>query len=1018
MSINRKFISFLVLLLLYGNGLFAQVSQGGTPPSFKYSSKSLDKTLCVEKVPVSFTIDELKAADRYNQEYLGAPPCFAKNLPVDFNMNNSGSWTVLPDSQKIWRLRIKADSAVAIILSYKNLFIPKGGSLFIYNAEHTQVIGSFISETNPVGGPFSTEMVAGDDVILEYVVPKSETKKEEPNISIDGVGYVYDYVNVNYLTGSEKGYGDSGSCMININCSEGDDWQTEKKGVCKMLMYLSDGSSGTGWYMCTGTLINNTAQDLTPYILSANHCYDGASDEDLLKWQFEFHYEAPGCDNATPTQTNIAVGCYFRAHTPLDKGSDGLLLELTSEIPSDWDVYYNGWDIRDIVTEGRGVGIHHPAGDLKKISSFDTYESSTWPGDEMGAVDAHWLLTFVSTEHGHSVTEGGSSGSPMFNPNHLVVGTLTGGNSACTNPSGTNYYGKLWYHWDQYGDSSNTQFKTWLDPLNLGVKTLNGIDYNPSSPRITVDKKNVAFTGATELNVPTTADTVVVSGFNLTKEIVVATKAPFEVSYDGETWKDSTSLPVDGGKLLVRYTPTIIGNQADTVIISNTDVGASFLVQVSGSSCPDIILSSDALSNAQIETSYEATITATGNTAPFTYSLTGGALPNGLTFNESGAISGTPTESGLFSFVVTATDAYGCTGTKEYELYVICYIINSFPYTEDFEEGNIPTCWSEDYASGNVSWSFKTGSITDGIPETAHSGTTNACFNSSNYDKDATKLITPQLDIENLSNPTLTFWHAQAAWITDQDELRVYYKSSALGEWKLLAEYTQDLSDWTMEVIPLPEPSSEYFIAFEGTSHYGYGVVVDDVSVISPSITVNPSILTFSNGIIGSPSDSQVVTVVGDNLTDSIVAVTNLPFNVSNDGVAWDTTCVLDSTGGNLYVRFYPQSLDTKSDSIQLTSTGVVQKIDLGGTATGIGNITNTGVSVYPNPFTNDLIVKWTGSCEGLSVVNTTGQVVYTTRIAQGCTQLSIPTSKWNSGVYFVKLEQNKSNKVLKVVKQ
>ncbi|MGE0079635.1 MAG: putative Ig domain-containing protein [Bacteroidales bacterium] len=1008
-----------MLLLFYSNALLAQKSEGGTPPSFKYSSKELDGTIDAVKVTIPFTVEELKARDRYDQEKFGTPPCFAKNIDIDYNMTNSGSWTTLPDGQKIWRLRIKADGAMAIILSYNNFLIPEGASLFVYNAEHTQVIGSFTSETNPLGGSFSTEMVAGDDVILEYVAPKAMTTESYTNVSIDGVGYVYDYINVSYLVPGENDqskYGESGTCMVNINCSEGNDWQTEKKGVCRMLMYISNGEGGTGWYLCTGTLVNNTAQDLKPYLLSANHCYVGATDNDLLKWQFTFHYESPTCENADPVQPYTLVGSYFRAQSPIDGGSDGLLLELASEIPLEWDVYYNGWDISGDVTEGGGVGIHHPAGDIKKISTYESYSTSTWPGEDVGATDAHWLLTFISTENGHGVTEGGSSGSPLFNANHLVIGTLTGGNSSCTYTSGSNYYGKLWYHWDQYGNSSETQMKTWLDPLNLGVKTLQGINYNPSSPRIAAEKREIVFTGVTELNVPSQSKTIVVSGSNLTSEITVSTKAPFEVSSDGSTWSKTTSLPVAGGDLFVRYTPTFIGTQIDTIKLTNSEVNYTLYILASGSSCPDIVFSSDNLPNAQIETFYETSITASGNTAPFTYSLTGGALPDGLEMNESGKVSGTPTRAGLYTFTITATDQYGCTGIKDYNLNVECGTISKFPYKKDFEDGLIPSCWSEDYVSGNISWSYRTGCITNGVPGTAHGGSVNACLSSDNYNKNVTKLITPQFDIANLPNPTLAFWHAQAAWLEDQDELRVYYKSSAQGEWKLLAEYTQDIPDWTMEIMSLPEPSSEYSIAFEGTSNYGYGVVLDDVSIFSPSITVNPEVVSFSDGVIGTASDPKIVTVIGSDLIDSVLVKTNLPFNVSNDGVAWDTVCMLDSTGGNLYVRFSPQASSARYDSIMLTSTGIVKKIDIGGTMTGISDALNSGIAAYPNPFTDELIVRWEGSCEGISVVDVTGKVVYSSAISRDLTQISIPTSEWSVGVYFVKLTQN-GTAILKVIK-
>lgn len=1016
MRTYRTFISLLVLLLLFSNSLIAQISKGGVPPSFKYALKGSSETLSIEHVPIPFSKEELKALDRYNQENAGSPPCFAKNIEVDYNMGNSGDWTTLPDGQKIWRMRIIADGANAIILSYSNFLIPKGASLFVYNAEHTQVIGSFTFETNPLGGSFSTEMIAGDDVILEYVAPKEKSEENYTSISIDGIGYVYDYVYVSHLThesDKQSKSGESGSCMVNINCSEGENWQIEKKGVCKMLMYLSQEG---GWFLCTGTLVNNTAQDLTPYLVSANHCYAGATDADLRKWQFIFHYESPTCSNEEPTDSQTLVGSYFRANTPTEGGSDGLLLELASKVPTEWNVFYNGWDISGDITSGGGVGIHHPAGDLKKISTFESYSSSTWPSSPPGATDAHWSLKFIATENGKSVTEGGSSGSSLFNANHLIIGTLTGGNSTCANPNGSNYYGKLWYHWDKYGNSPSTQFKTWLDPLNLGVKTLQGIDYNPLSPRVEADKRDIAFTRETELNIPSQAKVIIINGFNLTSEIAVSTKEPFEVSFDEKSWGTKTFLPSDGGSLFIRYVPTIIGNQIDTIKLTNDEVNYTLYIIVSGSSCRDIVLPEN-IPNAQIETSYETSITATGNTAPFVYYLTDGTLPNGISFDDSGKVSGTPTESGLFTFTVTAVDQHGCNEAKEYNLNVECGVISNFPYTKNFENATIPSCWTEDYVSGQTSWAYGRGGIVNGIPTEAHSGSFNACLSSGNYNNNTTKLITPPLDLKSLANPTLSFWHAQAAWVNDQDELRIYYKTSAQGEWNLLAEYTQDIPSWTLEIISLPESSSEYSIAFEGTSNYGYGIVLDDISIFSPSIEVTPDLLLFNGGTIGIASEPKIVSIAGTDLIDSISVKTNPPFTVSSNGVTWDTSCMLNSTGGNLYVQYTPQISAAKSDSIMLTSTDIVKKIDLGGTTTNIENTVNSSVSAYPNPFTNELTVTWDGYCEGISIVDVTGQVIYSSNVSKGCSQISIPTSNWNAGIYVVKLKLSGAP-ILKVIKR
>ena len=263
--------------------------------------------------------------------------------------------------------------------------------------------------------------------------------------------------------------------MVNINCEEGDAWQNEKKGVCQMSQKI-----GKSTYICSGSLINNTAEDLKPYILSAYHCSEAegveASASDYAQWTFNFHYEQRKCSVALPAIKKTITGCTHVASSPIHGGSDGLLLLLNQNIPEEYNVYYNGWD-RSNTPSLSGVGIHHPNGDYKKISTFTKPASTaTWADKDgnIGKKEAHWLVRFEETTNGHAVTEGGSSGSPLFNQNKLIVGSLSGGNSSCENPAGNSQYGKLYYHWDKQGTTGSERMDIYLDPLKTGATTLSG----------------------------------------------------------------------------------------------------------------------------------------------------------------------------------------------------------------------------------------------------------------------------------------------------------------------------------------------------------------------------------------------------------------------------------------------------------------------------------------------------------------------------------------------------------------
>jgi hypothetical protein len=441
-----------VILTLLALGIFsqlkAQISEGGTPPSFNYTS-SLRSELVSKDIPVTFNVEDLLLTDEWLVSN-GSPLRVATSIPVDLTIEKDGYWSELPGGEKIWQLRIRAEGAKALMLYYKAFFIPEGGKLFIYNADKTQVLGAYTHKTNPRQAAFATEFVAGDDLIREDVAAPSD---EQPLIEINEIGYGYNHLEGTY----DSELRSSGSCMVNINCSEGTAWQKEKAGVCSTVQKIGKSS-----YICSGSLVNNTAKDFKPYVLMAYHCMEASSGssgktvstaEEMKQWLFYFNYERLGCTNSFPATTKTMTGCTKMASSPLDGGSDGLLLLLDQEIPEDYNVYYNGWD-RTNTEPLSGVNIHHPDGDYKKISTYTKKgEHATWQGSDsvIGARTAHWNVIFAETENGHGVTEGGSSGSPLFNQNHLIVGTLSGGSSSCDNLNGLNLFGKLAYHWNKNG---------------------------------------------------------------------------------------------------------------------------------------------------------------------------------------------------------------------------------------------------------------------------------------------------------------------------------------------------------------------------------------------------------------------------------------------------------------------------------------------------------------------------------------------------------------------------------------
>lgn len=472
---------FLVVMLLLPPLVRAQISQGGTPLSFDVQTS--------KRIPaVSVTPPDMKKIhkeDSINQTSY-KPYRFAKNLEVDIPYSQKAQWERTPEGW-VGRLAVNARQARGLLFYYDKFLLPEGGKLFIYGDDKSRISGAFTQFNNPPAGYFATEMVAGDRVILEYNYPRPALQK--PDIHIYEVGYAYR--GVDFLT---KGFGDSGGCHININCSEGDDWQEEKRGVARIAIKRPDGS-----YWCTGSLVNNTEQDYTPYLLSADHCAGDASASDLQQWIFYFNYEAESCDRPSfEPDYNTMTGAE-KISNGGDGGYDGsdfYLVELNNFIPNYINPYFSGWSRSPDPATG-GVSIHHPQGDIKKITTYtDKLVSSTYGSSDK---ESHWKVYWSETANGYGATEGGSSGSPLFNESGRIVGTLTGGYSSCSNPAEADFYGKFSYSWNRNGNRPEDRLMDWLDPNNMGVVTLSGLGGEP-------DIIQADFTGDTSLVVEGTAN--------------------------------------------------------------------------------------------------------------------------------------------------------------------------------------------------------------------------------------------------------------------------------------------------------------------------------------------------------------------------------------------------------------------------------------------------------------------------------------------------------------------------------
>ncbi len=434
--------SFLVLTAVS----YGQLSKGGTPHSFQHTAM---KSQINARVMALVDVDAMLVEDDI-EEQEGLPFRFGAPFDVNYDLKSSGEWQELSDGSRIWRLRIVSEGAYSINLIYDNFYLPPGAELFVYSEDREMVTGAFTENNNKESGLFATAPVKGGDITVEYYEPSDV--RDQGHFTITRI--VHAYKDIFGFGGDkyDKAYGSSGSCNNNVNCPEGADWQLESRAVAMVLL-----GNGTRW--CSGSMINNVRQDETPYFLTANHCLNGEEN-----WIIMFRYESPGCANEDGPTNYTVHGTTLRATNTY---SDFALVELSEVPPTDYNVYYVGWSNIDVAASS-AVGIHHPSGDIKKISfENDPLTSTTYLGT---SGESHWRVE----NWDDGTTEGGSSGSALFDPNHKLVGQLHGGYASCTSPT-ADWYGKFSDSWD-YGSSSSNRLRDWLDPDNTGATILGGYD--------------------------------------------------------------------------------------------------------------------------------------------------------------------------------------------------------------------------------------------------------------------------------------------------------------------------------------------------------------------------------------------------------------------------------------------------------------------------------------------------------------------------------------------------------------
>lgn len=459
-----KKITLLFVLLAFGLTAMAQVTNEGEPRSWTMTQRALVTPVIMEPIDLEPYIAE----DVINDAQKRGPWRFGVELDVDLGLDNAGVWDILPNGDAVWRINIISEGAKTLNFIFDRYVLPPGGKVYIYNDDRSALLGAYTDNLNNEEKMLGTWMVDGDNMWIEYFEPKAVRGQGELNI--DQVVHGYRTQAQFIDTVSPKGLNDSGSCNHDVDCTVGSDWDVYKDDLKRAVALFNLGGG-----LCTGTLVNNTNNDRTPYFLSARHCLGGSP----ASWSFRFNWisPSPSCGTTTPStsgSSNITSGATLLADNTT---SDLLLARINGSLPDAWNLTWAGWNRSSTAIPDFTVGIHHPSGDIMKVCRDDespfkatiTFEA---PNTRM------WVISGSGFGGGDGwdigVTEVGSSGSPLFDQDGLIIGMLSGGAAACSGTNDNNaydVYGRFETAWDN-GSLPSNSLKPWLDPDDTAGDTL------------------------------------------------------------------------------------------------------------------------------------------------------------------------------------------------------------------------------------------------------------------------------------------------------------------------------------------------------------------------------------------------------------------------------------------------------------------------------------------------------------------------------------------------------------------
>lgn len=406
----------------------------------------------VYKTEINFEVPKKSIKDlleRENAEVLSSnvdrPYRLATAVAVDIDIARQISW-LFENEFAYGKYIIRLNGALSASINFDRFYLPPNSEMYIYNEDGSMITGPITENENNPNYLWGSWVYQGEYLNIEIRTPTTTYK--ELVLHSNNIAYGYKQIYKDRV----GGFGNSESCNINVVCPLGTGWESERNSVA---LVLND--NGQEW--CSGAMIMNTCNSSKPFFLTANHCFTG---QNVNAWRFTFQAWSPTCPHPGVNSNGVTYnGSTLRANWA---GSDFCLVELNNTPPSNSGINYLGWN-RSSAAALNATGIHHPNGDVMKISR--DAEPIIRSGGAYYNNATHWQVSW-----NQGITAGGSSGSPLFDQNRRVIGQLHGGTSYCSTPNAPDWYGSFDQSWIG-GGTNATRLSNWLDPSNAGLMTTN-----------------------------------------------------------------------------------------------------------------------------------------------------------------------------------------------------------------------------------------------------------------------------------------------------------------------------------------------------------------------------------------------------------------------------------------------------------------------------------------------------------------------------------------------------------------